>query len=112
MNLSENLSSQDWLVEESEFRMEKINFYETVFTIGNGYQGVRGSFEEGLKGECPGTYLAGVFDHHDSTVIDLVNAPNWLPLIVWVDGVRLDGQNCKLLENRRVLDMRKAFYIA
>ena len=107
MTLSKHLSEQDWLVEESTFQMEKINFYETIFTVGNGYQGVRGSLEEGIKGDCPGVYLAGVFDHHDSTVIDLVNAPNWLPLAIWVEGVRLDAQNCKLLESRRVLDMQK-----
>jgi kojibiose phosphorylase len=106
MSLSELLSSAEWLVEESTFEMEKLNFFETVFTVGNGYQGTRGSLEEGTKGERSGTFLAGIFDHHDSTVIDLVNAPGWLPLTIWVEGTRLDMQNCKVLEHRRALDMR------
>ena len=76
------LSSNDWLIEETHFDFAEANFKETIFTVGNGYQGTRGSLEEGHKGELSGTYLAGVYDHHDSTVIDQVNAPTWLPLKV------------------------------
>ncbi len=107
MSLSELLSPAEWLVEESTFEIEKLNFFETVFAVGNGYQGTRGSLEEGTKGEHSGTFLAGIFDHHDSTVIDLVNAPGWLPLTIWIEGTRLDMQNCRVLEHRRALDMRK-----
>ncbi|WP_282610963.1 glycoside hydrolase family 65 protein [Pelagibius sp. Alg239-R121] len=101
------LSSDDWLVEETGFDPEKANFHETIFTIGNGYQGTRGSLEEGHKGELSGTYLAGVYDHHDSSVIDLVNAPSWLPLSVTVDGCHLDVRNCKVVEHSRALDLRQ-----
>ena len=107
MSLIEYLSSSDWWLEETGFDPEKTGYYETVFTVGNGYQGTRGSFEEGLKGGYAASYLNGVFDQHDSTVIDLVNAPDWLALTVWVDGERLNMQSCKILEHRRVLDMRK-----
>ncbi len=107
MEMQDVLSSQEWLVEEPVFTLENINFYETIFTLGNGYQGTRGALEEGLKGELSGAFLAGVFDHHDSAVIDLVNAPNWLPLRIWVNGERLHPQRCKMLEYRRILDMKK-----
>ena len=106
MALSEQLNTQEWLVEESAFQIAKLNFYETIFTVGNGYQGTRGSLEEGTKGERSGTLLSGIFDHHDSTVIDLVNAPSWLPLTLWAEGTRLDMQTCKVLEHRRALDLR------
>ena len=52
--------------------------------------GTRGSLEEGHEGALPGTFLRGVFDHHDSAVTDLVKAPDWLSLAVVVNGVRLD----------------------
>lgn len=103
------LSSSDWLVEESSFDLEQANFKETIFTVGNGYQGTRGSLEEGHKGELSGTYLSGVYDHHDSTVIDQVNVPTWLPFKVSVDGERLDVQNCEVLKHRRVLDLKTGF---
>ncbi len=107
MGLRSILSSPEWLVDEPEYNLEKINFYETIFTVGNGYLGTRGSLEEGIKGELPGTFLAGVFDHHDSAVTDLVNAPNWLPMRIRVDGERLSLQRSKILEHRRILDMKK-----
>jgi kojibiose phosphorylase len=100
------LSSNDWLIEETAFDFEEANFKETIFTVGNGYQGTRGSLEEGHKGELSGTYLSGVYDQHDSTVIDQVNAPTWLPLMVRVGGALLNTQTCKVVEHRRVLDLQ------
>jgi kojibiose phosphorylase len=100
------LSSDDWLIEETEFDFADANFRETIFTVGNGYQGTRGSLEEGHKGELSGTYLSGVYDHHDSTVIDLVNAPTWLPIKVRVEGELLSTQTCRVIEHRRVLDLQ------
>lgn len=100
------MSDDGWLVRENEFSAERANFYETIFTVGNGYQGTRGSFVEGHKGDLSATYLAGVYDHHDSTVIDLVNAPSWLPVDVSVLGQKLDVQNCKIVEHSRTLDLQ------
>lgn len=100
-----SVSDDDWLVTETEFDLDKVNYFETVFTVGNGYQGTRGSLEEGLAGALSGTYLAGVYDNHDATVIDLVNAPSWLPVTIRVDGHRVDAQNCRIVEHRRTLDL-------
>jgi kojibiose phosphorylase len=100
------LSSNDWLIEETKFDFEEANFKETIFTVGNGYQGTRGSLEEGHKGELSGTYLSGVYDHHDSTVIDQVNVPTWLPFKVRVDGTLVNTQTCNVVEHRRVLDLQ------
>lgn len=105
------LSSNDWLIEEATFDFTEANFKETIFTVGNGYQGTRGSLEEGHKGELSGTYLSGVYDHHDSTVIDQVNVPTWLPLKVRVEGTLLDVQSCKVITHRRVLDLQTGFLL-
>lgn len=104
--MPQSLSDDGWLVRETDFSADKANFYETIFTVGNGYQGTRGSLSEGHKGELSGTYLAGVYDHHDSSVIDQVNVPSWLPVRVSVLGQALNVQNCEVLEHSRVLDMR------
>lgn len=107
MSLRNMLSSPEWLVYENSFDSKKQNVFETQFTIGNGYLGTRGTLEEGHSGECAATYLAGVFDNHDSTVIDLVNAPNWLPVNIWISGSKLGVQSCDILEHQRVLDLKK-----
>ena len=50
------ISGGDWLVVEDGFDPARANFWETVLTVGNGYQGTRASLEEGHKGELPATY--------------------------------------------------------
>jgi kojibiose phosphorylase len=95
-----------WTVVEDGFDPDRADAYETVFTTGNGYLGTRGSLEEGHEGALPGTFLRGVFDHHDSRVIELVKAPDWLSLVVAVDGSRLDVTSASVVHHRRILDLR------
>jgi kojibiose phosphorylase len=96
-----------WLVVEAGFDPARTNTFETLFTTGNGYLGTRGSLEEGHEGALAGTFLRGVFDHHDSAVIDLVKAPDWLSLTVVVNGTRLDVTSASVRHHRRVLDVHE-----
>ncbi len=105
--LENTLNSQGWLVEENNFSPKNINHYETIFTVGNGYQGTRGSLEEGFRGGLPATYLSGIYDHHDSTVVDLVSCPDWLPIKIYIEGVLLNMNSCKVIEYHRKLDLRQ-----
>lgn len=105
--LSTVLSEEDWLVRQSGHDAARANYYETLFTVGNGRLGTRGSLEEGHPGEWSGTYLNGVYDNHDAPVTDLVNAPDWLWLEIFVDGVRLDVHTCTVVEHERALDLAR-----
>jgi len=107
--MNADLDGEDsrWLIVEDGFRAELANTYETLFTTGNGYLGTRGSLEEGHEGALPGTFLRGVFDHHDSAVTDLIKAPDWLALAVVVNGIRLDVTSVSVVRHRRILDMRE-----
>jgi kojibiose phosphorylase len=102
----EALSAPEWLITESGFDAARAAVHETLCTVGNGYLGTRGTLEEGHEGDLSGTYLNGVYDDHDSPVIDLVNAPDWLAFAVYVDGTRLDVRNCAVVEHERTLDIR------
>ena len=64
--MREALSSPEWLITEDGFDPERANVRETLCTVGNGYLGTRGTLEEGHPGDLSGTYLAGVYDAHDS----------------------------------------------
>ncbi|MEV4205877.1 glycoside hydrolase family 65 protein [Nocardia salmonicida] len=96
----------NWSVVEDGWNPARANYFESIFTVGNGRLGTRGSLEERHTGALPGTFLAGVYDAHDSPVIDLVNAPDWLDSEVFVDGVRLDTESARIVEHRRELDLR------
>ena len=65
-----------WSIKEYPFHPEKLRYYETIFTIGNGYLGTRASFEEGYDGDSPATLIHGIFNHVPDTLVpELVNAP-------------------------------------
>src|ERR1043166_436245 len=107
MNADLDDEDSGWLIVQDGFAAALANTFETLFTTGNGYLGTRGSLEEGHEGALPGTFLRGVFDHHDSAVADLVKAPDWLSLAVVVNGIRLDVTSVSVVRHRRVLDMRE-----
>jgi kojibiose phosphorylase len=103
--LGDLLSDEAWLIRQSSHEPARANYFETIFTVGNGRLGTRGTLEEGHRGEWSGTYLSGVYDAWDCPDIDLVNVPDWLWVDVDVDGVRLDMQSCTVLEHERALDI-------
>lgn len=54
-----------WQVVETEFRPEYNHRSESIFALGNGYLGLRGTFEEGLPEEIPSTpgiYINGIYE--------------------------------------------------
>ena len=81
---------------------------ETRLTVGNGYLATRGSLIESRRGAWPATYIAGVFDHRDAAVIDLVNAPDWLATRIAVGGRVLDVDSCAVRSHTQTLDLRQA----
>jgi kojibiose phosphorylase len=95
-----------WHIEESAFVPQKLHSHETVFTIGNGYFGTRGTFEEGYPKATPGTLLAGVFDQIAIAKEELANVPDWLTIKLFVNGERFRLNHGKILTYQRTLDMQ------
>gem|GEM_PF-1955723 len=77
-----------WTVTETAFDPKRQHHKETVFTIGNGYLSTRGAFEEGYPRDRRATFIHGVFDAVPIVVTELANAPDWLPLAVFLDDER------------------------
>ncbi|HSJ54218.1 MAG TPA: beta-phosphoglucomutase, partial [Anaerolineae bacterium] len=96
-----------WLVTEETFIPEDLHHKETVFTLGNGYLGTRGSFEEGYPDARPATLIHGVYDDLPPGNTELANAPDWPALSILVEGERFGMDQGKLLSYRRRLDMRR-----
>ena len=96
-----------WQIQEEEFDPHKLHAQETVFTIGNGYFGTRGTFEEGYPKASPATLLFGVFDDIPIGKEELANAPDWLPIKLFVNKERFALDRGKVLAYRRTLDMQQ-----
>jgi len=102
---------RNWLICETEFDPERLHHQETVFTIGNGYLGTRGAFEEGYPGARPATLIHGVFDDVPIVHTELANAPDWLPFVLLVNGERFGMDRGEVLDYERTLDMRRSLLI-
>ncbi len=104
---SQKLSdSKNWEIIETSFNLKELHHKETVFTLGNGYLGVRGSFEEGYIHEHSGTIINGVYDDVAIAATEIVNCPNWLPLTIKVAGETFRMDKGEILAYKRKLDMR------
>jgi kojibiose phosphorylase len=101
-----NFIYTDWTLIEPQFDVKQLHSRETVFTIGNGYLGTRGSFEEGYPHALPATLIHGVYDDVPVVYTELANCPDWLSLAVIVDGERFRLDRGEIIHYERQLDLR------
>jgi len=94
----------NWHLTEEIFKPEIQTQRETLFTIGNGYLGTRGTFEEGFPGEKAVTLVNGVFDDAPVVFTELVNTPNWIHLKIYAGGEPLNLARSRVSAYRRDLD--------
>lgn len=100
-------SADEWQIVEDRFDPKRAAHFETLFTLANGYAGVRGSLAMSpLLGDA-GFYVAGVFDQVSGFTHEIVNLPCWLPMHADLDYFDFDFRKGKVLEYRRSLDMRR-----
>jgi len=92
---TEGLEHEGWNLTYTEFSPKDEKLRETLTSTGNGYLGVRGTYEGSSLSHhhYPGTYIAGIFnklpsDVHGQTIFnnDFVNTPNWLPIEFRIGG--------------------------
>ncbi|MBH8562916.1 beta-phosphoglucomutase [Nostoc sp. CENA67] len=102
-----NFIYTDWILRETQFNPDQLHSLETIFTIGNGYLGTRGSFEEGYIRALPATFIHGVYDDVPVVYTELANCPDWLPLVVIVNGDRFRLDQGEILQYERQLDVRQ-----
>ncbi len=103
---SHHLIYTDWTLIEPHFDPEQLHARETVFTIGNGHLGTRGSFEEGYPQALPATLIHGVYGDVPVVYTELANCPDWLSLAVIVNGERFRLDRGEIIHYERQLDLQ------
>jgi trehalose/maltose hydrolase-like predicted phosphorylase len=96
-----------WILVEEGFTLAREHELESLFAIGNGYVGSRGSLAEGSALSAPATFVAGVFDSEAGSVPGLAPTADWTRLSGTIDGQPLQLDRGHNLEHRRILDMRQ-----
>ena len=97
----------EWILVEEGFTLAREHELESLFAIGNGYAGSRGSLAEGCALSAPATFAAGVFDAGTGSVPGLARLADWTRLSVSVEGHPLRLDQGHYLEHRRILDLRQ-----
>jgi trehalose/maltose hydrolase-like predicted phosphorylase len=98
-----------WLFIDEGFTLAREHEVESLFAIGNGYVGHRGSLTEGSQMSAPATFVAGVFEQSDrpGSVPQLMTLADWAGVRVWIDDHPLSMERGLVLEHRRILDWRR-----
>jgi alpha,alpha-trehalose phosphorylase len=108
--------TDEWHVSETRFDPQW-RAGESIFAVGNGYLGVRGTPEEGAPAHDAGTVLNGL--HETWPIVypedafglartgqTVVNAPDATIIRLFVDDEPIDLANARVRRFERVLDMR------
>jgi len=118
-----------WCITEEKYSAETNKHFEGLFTQGNGYMHVRGSFEEGLEGadqdeeylrqpanvtlEKPrhpktkwGTFIPGIVGKHPLLKEEIINLPYFLGIDFTVIDEKLDMGSSTIKDYTRWLDLR------
>ncbi len=108
----------EWRLIEKRFSLDDVGVTETLFTLGNGYLGLRGNHPEGGHAHEHGTFINGFHEtfpiRHAEQAYGfaevgqtIINAPDAKVMRVYVDDEPLDFDTADIREYERVLDMRR-----
>ena len=105
-----------WSLVYEGYEPRKQGLREALCTLGNGYFAARGAAPNAVADDIhyPGTYLAGGYNRLKTEIAgreieneDLVNIPNWLPMVFRIgDGPWLRPEELEHLDYRQELELR------
>jgi len=105
---SNYINDELWVIKETGWAKELQGIRESQFSLGNGYLGTRGIYEE-IPYDCvPGTYIAGIYDKISSQVSEMINFPNPINFKFAVGGEKLGLIAMDTINHKRTLNMKKA----
>ncbi|MDQ4054304.1 MAG: glycoside hydrolase family 65 protein [Actinomycetota bacterium] len=107
----------EWRLVEARFDDTDLGTTESLFSVGNGYLGLRGNYEESRDFASNGTYINGFHEtwpiQHAEEAFgfakvgqSMVNAPDPKIIRLYVDDEPLELSTSDLLEYERSLDLR------
>jgi alpha,alpha-trehalose phosphorylase len=123
------LEQDAWRIEQEGFDPAREHEVESLFTVGNGYLGVRGALDTPLPGSRADLFVAGIYDRKQSSLpyselefltedrgdypySELVSLPFPFALRMAVDGRPLDLLKGLWREHRRTLDLQRALLLS
>lgn len=108
-----------WAIVEKQFNPEFLPMMESIFSLANGYFGIRGTFEEVNPAFQSGTLVNGFYESWPipygeeahgfaKTGQTIINVPDGTPIKLYVDDEPLSFSTANLLKFERTLNMRES----
>jgi alpha,alpha-trehalose phosphorylase len=106
-----------WELRWRGFDVDALPDVESIFALSNGHIGLRGNLDEGEPVGTPGTYLNGLYEHHELPYAEggygypedgqtIVNVTDGKPIQLFVQDVPMDMRYGRVIEHEHVLDFR------
>lgn len=108
----------EWKIIQDEIEIKENRLAESIMSIGNGYMGMRGNYEEYYsKDSHRGSYIAGIW-YPDKTRVGwwkngypeyfgkVPNSVNFIGIDIYINGKQLDLAKFKIKSFYRELDMK------
>ena len=107
----------EWRLVETHFGADDLGVTESLFSVGNGYLGLRGNYEESRDAHADGSFVNGFHEiwpilHAEEAYglarvgQSIVNVPDAKIIRLYVDDEPLQLSTADLLEYERALDFR------
>ena len=109
-----------WTIEQSGFAEEALNIHmESLFTLGNGYLGIRGDSQLSDFVFQKGTYINGFYESGPITYGEkaygyaerwqtIIPLPEAKDLMIFIDGVELFTEKGKFEKRSRILNLKES----
>ena len=109
--------ADEWRLVETRFDASDLGTTESLFSVGNGYLGLRGNYEESRDFSANGTFINGFHEtwpiQHAEEAFGfakvgqtIVNAPDAKVIRLYVDDEPLELSAADVVEYERALDLR------
>lgn len=115
---SKYLKTRPFSIAEEGWHPEKNRVSESLFSLGNEYQGIRGFFDEGVSADSlQGVYFNGIYEYAREETKNaykgiikrphfMINSVNWVKTRIGVDETVLDLGKASIESFERELDFR------
>ncbi len=112
---------EPWRITEKEFKTENNHHNETIFTLGNGYMGLRGTLEEDYNGPSntttPGFYINGIYEEEKIIYGEfapkqpkyyqtMINLMDWKTINLFLEDEKFDILKGEVEDYQRYLDIK------
>mgnify|MGYP000500528091 CR=1 FL=1 len=112
---------EPWNITEKEFKIKNNHHNETIFSLGNGYMGLRGTLEEEFAGPddktTPGFYINGIYEQEEiiygefapkqpKKYQSMINLMDWKSINLFIDDEQFDLIKGEIEDYKRTLDIK------